>query len=308
MHASVFILSYPSAVNLASGSAGLWQALAQWLALCDQITRAGGTILLLEPPAEALAGASSTNGPWAASRLGSVFVGARADGTTDALFLRSRGESESPAAESDALRAQLLRFGLRVRDATQRWGGQAELVGLPRNRFIVSYGVRSTEASCDEVAACLPLGAHTLRVKVTADSGLCACTYLQSVGGNNVLLIDQRVIPDVTLANFASFAGDKVQVIGVGAEDAAAGATQMLCVHGTVLVPPGISTTLRGHLWRTGFQVVESDLSALGGPSVGLGPRAFAIAWPQCLLDDTLPTYATRRAELYRCLESLPAA
>lgn len=306
MNASVFILSYPSvsssAPGSASGAAGLRQALTQWLALADHITRAGGTILLLDPPADAPA-----TDLVATSRLGSVFVGARSDGSVDALFLRAQHDASGPSAGVDPISAQLRSFGLRVRDATVRWGGQAELVGLPRNRFIVSYGARSTETSADEVAACLPLGAHTLRVQVAGDSGLAAFTYLQSVGGNSVLLIDQRVMPSVTLAQVAAFAGDKVQVIGVAADDAAAGATQLLCVHGTVLAPPGISTTLRGHLWRTGFQVAEVDLSALGGPSVGIGPRAFVIAWPQCLLDDTLPTYATRRADLYRRLESLPA-
>jgi len=307
MNASVFILSYPSVSSLAAGAFGLRQALGQWLPLCDHIARAGGTILLLDPPDEAPRSASSATELLATSRLGSVFVGARADGSVDALFLRARRDSEGPEAATETISAQLRRFGLRVRDAVQRWGGQAELVGLPRNRFIVSYGARSDEESADEVATCLPLGAHSLRVKVAGDSGLSACTYLQSVGGSSVLLIDQRVMPGVTLAQVAAFAGDKVQVIGVGAEDAAAGATQMLCVHGTVLVPPGISTTLRGHLWRTGFQVVEVDLSALGGPAVGTGPRAFVVAWPQCVLDDTLPTYATRRGELYRRLEALPA-
>ena len=80
-----------------------------------------------------------------------------------------------------------------------------------------------------------------------------------------------------------------------------------MSVHGTAWCRP-VSRRRCGQLWRMGFQVVEVDLSALGGPEVGIGPRAFAIAWPQCLLDDTLPTYASRRAELYRHLEGLPEA
>lgn len=309
MQASVFILSYPSlSGGLPPGITNLRRAFEQWLGLCDHITRAGGTILILDPPpAEAAPGLAATD-LLATARSGGVFVGARTDGTSDALFLRSRSEGILPAADDDALCAQLRRFGLRLRDAKTRWGGQAEVLGLPRNRYVVTYGPHSDAASVDEVAACLPLGAHTLRVEVSRDSGLAAVTYLQARGGSNILFFDSSVMQHVSFAEVSSFIGDKVQVVSLGGDDAAAGATQIMSVHGTALVPPGISTTLRGQLWRMGFQVVELDLSALGGPTVGIGPRAFVVAWPQCLLDDTLPTYATRRAELYRKLEQLPDA
>lgn len=311
MHASVFILSYPSLpAGLPPGITSPRRALEQWLALCDAIMRAGGTILLLDPPAAPpTEGTATAAGDLlATSRLGSVFVGARADGSVDPLFLRARGDSPQPAAETDPLCAQLRTFDLRLRDTTVRWGGQAEVIGLPRNRFILTYGPRSAPTACDEVTACLPLGAHILRIEVNRDTGLSASTYLQSRGGSSILFFDSSAMPSVTFADIAAFVGDKVQVVSVGGDDAAAGATQLLCVHGTVLAPPGISTALRGQLWRTGFQVAEVDLSALGGPSVGIGPRAFVIAWPQCVLDDTLPTYASRRAELHRILEQLPAS
>lgn len=310
MQASVFILSYPNATGLPPGITSLRRAFEQWLGLCDHITRAGGTILLLDPATSEAdtATTSARTDLLATARLGGVFVGARPDGSADALFLRGRGKEAPSPAESDPLCAQLRRFGLRLRDTSHSYGGQAEVIGLPRNRYILTYGPHTDAATCDEVAACLPLGSHILRVEVSRDSGLSAITYLQSRGGSSILLFDSSVMQHVTFAQIATFVGDKVQVISLGSDDAAAGATQIMSVHGTALVPPGVSTTVRGQLWRMGFQVVEVDLSALGGPEVGIGPRAFAIAWPQCLLDDTLPTYASRRAELYRHLEGLPEA
>ncbi len=308
MQASVFILSYPApSAGLPAGITSLRRAFQQWLGLCDHITRAGGTLLLLDPPAAA-SGSEPVAQPelLATARLGGVFVGARSDGTTDALFLRGRDQAALSQSGDDTLGAQLQRFGLRLRNSSGRWGGQAEVLGLPRNRYILTHGPHTDAAVLDEVTACLPLGTHTLRVEVSRDSGLSAVTYLQTRGGNSILFFDSSVMQHVSFAQISTFVGDKVQVVSVGSDDAAAGATQILSVHGTALVPPGISTTLRGQLWRMGFQVVEVELSALGGPEVGLGPRAFVVAWPQCLLDDTLPTYATRRAELYRRLEQLP--
>jgi hypothetical protein len=309
MQASVFIVSYPAtSAGLPSGVKSARRAFEQWLGLCDHITRAGGTILVLDPPAAESAAALAPGDLLATARLGGVFVGARPDGTADAIFLRAHSSGPPAAADSDPLCAQLRRFGLRLRDAGTRWGGQAEVLGLPRNRYVLSYGPRSEAASCDEVAACLPLASHTLRVEVSRDSGLGAITYLQTRGGNGILFFDSSVMQNMTFAQVSTFVGDKVQVVSIGGDDAAAGATQIISVHGTALVPPGISTTLRGQLWRMGFQVVEVDLGALGGPEVGIGPRAFVVAWPQCLLDDTLPTYATRRAELFQRLEQLPEA
>ena len=72
-------------------------------------------------------------------------------------------------------------------------------------------------------------------------------------------------------------------------------------------LPRRPGSTLRGHLWRFGFQVVDVDVSELGGAAIGLGPRAFALPWSQCMLDDALPTYATRRDELYRRLDEYAA-
>lgn len=308
MDASVFILSYPSLTNAQGEAPGRRQALEQWLALCDQITRAGGTILLLDPPSM-FPTAKATGDDWVqTSRLGSVFVGARADGSVGAMFLRARRDHEASGPAWESLGRQLASMGLTVRDASQVWGGQADLLGLPRNRFLVSHGASAVDASCDAVTACLPLAAHVLRVPVVADSGLAAFAYLQTVGGSRLLLVDSRVLQGVTVAQIAAFAGDKVQVLSLGAEDAAAGATQLLCVHGTALVPPGISTTLRGHLWRLGFQVVEVDLRALSAPTVAVGPRAFVVAWPQCVLDDAVPTYAVRRGELFQRLSQLSEA
>ena len=162
-------------------------------------------------------------------------------------------------------------------------------------------------AAGDEVAALLPMGAHALRVDIDRDSGLSAFNVLTTRAGATMVLVSTQALKTTSMAEISTFIGNKCELISLSAEDSAIGAGAMLCVHGNVFVPPGVSTTLRGHLWRFGFQVVDVDVSELGGAAIGLGPRAFALPWSQCMLDDALPTYATRRDELYRRLDEYAA-
>lgn len=314
MQASVFLVSYPStASGLPSGVRDAQRAMQQWLLLCDHIVRAGGVPLVLDPPATA----ASTDGHGvspdvllATSRLGAIFVGARPGGDSSAVFLRAPGSVPAAAdasGQADSLTSQLRRYGLKVQTAQHRWGGQADVLGLPRNRYILTQGTCSDPLASDEVAALLPMGAHALRVDIDRDSGLSAFNVLTTRAGATMVLVSTQALKTTSMAEISTFIGNKCELISLSAEDSAIGAGAMLCVHGNVFVPPGVSTTLRGHLWRFGFQVVDVDVSELGGAAIGLGPRAFALPWSQCMLDDALPTYATRRDELYRRLDEYAA-
>lgn len=303
---STFVLSYPRPgfrpVGAAAGSAALAQrAYQQWLELCDHITRAGGRILVLD-----VEGGADASAVYSAN-IGAPFLAPAAGGGP--IFLRARGESEGVAPDKDAVCQAMARAGLKVQVAQHPWSGQAEIISLPRNRFILAYGPHSTADSCDEVRRLLPMGAHVLCVEMANGTGLSGMAHFTSKSGASLLLIERASLRSHSPEDVAKFimpagasktAATEMHILG--REDVAAHATQALCVRGTMLLPPDTSTALRGQLARLGFQTVIVDVSALFGPAGG-GPRALCNEWPGFVLSDDSPAYGTRRDELYGRLD-----
>ena len=129
--------------------------------------------------------------------------------------------------------------------------------------FIQAANAQPSEGS---VIDHLGLSFTNLEAKVKAPFGFGdeVAAMLYNKAGDGVLLaheggLEGRSIPDLR----AAF--NKIEVIPVDADDAEAGACTALCVNGTVILPPGLSTSLRGHLVRRGFILVEQDMPQLWG-------------------------------------------
>lgn len=322
---ATYVLSYPgpryvppatsggdpagaSAASVASSAgSSAAKAFQQWIGLCDQITRAGGRILVIDPVASSSPSPSSSPSSLPgsdnasllfASQLGAPFLKpASGEGP---VFIRARGES-SPTGEPDAVRETLKEAGVPVRDASHPWLGQADVVAFPKSRFLLFHGPGTSRESCEALVPLLPLGSQALIVERAASCprGQHAVAYLGSPGGASVMLVDRGSLKSHTPEDLQKFVGLKVESFVLSPEDTAAGAAEMLPVRGTLLVPTGVSTILRGNLARRGFVLVETELSALVGAAlVGAGPRLFTNEWAGFVLSEEAPAYHLRRDEL----------
>jgi hypothetical protein len=218
------------------------------------------------------------------------------------LFLRARGETPPSPDEPDPVARDMARAGLEVRTCRHRFQGQADVIALDRNRFILTYAddpAGTSRDSLDEIKALLPMGAQTLEVALQPPytAGSQGIAYLAAPGGAKVLLQNRAALASHTPEEVSRFAGHHIESFVLLAEDAAAYVTKCLVVRGTVILGQGSSTILRGLLARRGFPLAETDVSALFAEGRG-GPRLLANDLPGLVLSDDAPSYALRREEL----------
>jgi N-dimethylarginine dimethylaminohydrolase len=273
-------------------------AMREWLVLCDAITRKGGRILVMPPPEvdPPLTGMMYTANTGALFKVGERFA-----------WLLSNMSVEHRRAEKDRVRAFFAEAGVATEESPHVWEGQADITTLPRGRYILTYGVRSSKESLAEVRARLPEGSRVLEVKLRepwfhGDTCLDAMT---THGGDVVLLAFAGALVDRTIPDLRSFVGDQVEVFPIDEDDCLAYAANSLCVNGTVLLPTGLSTGLRGHLLRRGFTLEELDLPELFGKGGG-GPRCLVNELRGFVLTPEAPDYASRRDSLYELAERYP--
>ena len=163
---------------------------------------------------------------------------------------------------SGAHRGVLDRGGRADAKREQTWEGQADVATLPGNRFVLTWGVRSVKESLDEVRAlCRParsvLDMQAARALVPRrhlpgrDDARAAATRCcwRSPARSSI----------ATLPELRNFVGDKVEVLAGRRGRRLGYACNSLCVNGTVLMPSGLSTALRGHLVRRGFSSRSSS-------------------------------------------------
>ena len=81
-------------------------------------------------------------------------------------------------------------------------------------------------------------------------------------------------------------------------------AANSLCVNGTVLMPAGLSTGLRGNLLKRGFNLEELELGELFGKGGG-GPRCLVNELRGFVLTEDAPDYVSRRDRLHALAEQL---
>src|SRR5262249_17472789 len=134
--------------------------------------------------------------------------------------------------------------------------------------------------SVDEVRARLPLGAHTLDLRLR-DPFFHGDTCLDPISTPKgpVLLVCGSALGDRSLSDVRAFVGG-VEVVPVSEADARAYACNALAVGNTWLVPQGVSGELLQQMASFGLEVVELDLSELFGKGGG-GPRCLVNVLPR---------------------------
>jgi hypothetical protein len=298
-------MSYPSPKWHAEAGALPRAALQEWLTICDHITRAGGRILVLDPPDLAREGAPPDPGLVYMARAGALFGQPHSGGGP--IFLLSQS-ADGAGADPGYVTALLQQAGLTVHPAAHPFAGQANFLAIGKNRFLLTFPEGSGREGLDEIRALLPMGARVLEIALrephrTGDSFLCP---LVAASGRHALLVHGGGLANCTQADLARFATSEIDVIPVTPDDAAAHATSALSVRGNLIVPTGLSSQLRGVLVRHGFTLVEVELPQLLGIGGG-GPRSLVSELHGFVLNDAAPSYALRREELHRLVQRYAA-
>jgi N-dimethylarginine dimethylaminohydrolase len=305
---ATFLMSYPAAEwqirggeNFRSRGRQLTNpraAMLEWLKLCDAITRHGGRILVM-PPATAT---PALTGMMYTANSGALF---KHGGSWE--FVVSKMSVAHRQSEREPIKAFLAEAGVPSVEAKHTWEGQADLATLASNRFLLSYGVRSVRESVDEVRARLPEGSRQLEVQLREPwfHGDTCLDAMVNRGGDMVLLAFAGALVNRTLPELRTFAGDKTEVLAVDEDDALGYACNALCVDGTVLMPTGLSTGLRGNLIRRGFAIEELELPELFGKGGG-GPRCLVNELRGFVLTPDAPDFISQRDRLHQLAERYP--
>lgn len=250
------------------------RAMREWLALADAINGAGGWVMVLPPPED-----GDHTGLIYTANAGALF--------DDRRFLVSRMQADHRTGEAGPVSDFLRRVGVTVEEPRHTWEGQAEICALPGQRYILSFGVRSDEASVDEVRRRLPAGARVLTVRLREPyfHGDTCLAALETPGGP-VLLVCAEALVDRSLDDLHRFAPD-VELLPVDETDARAYACNALQVGEQWLYPSGVSTVLQSRVARRGLIPVELDLSELFGKGGG-GPRCLVNVLDRLPLPESL--------------------
>jgi N-dimethylarginine dimethylaminohydrolase len=307
--AGSYLMSYPAAQWVIRGgenfrsktkqSTNPRAAMKEWLRLCDAITRHGGRILVMPPKADAnppLTGMMYTANSGALFKQGDKFV-----------WTLSKMSVAHRQAEKERIKTFWTEAGMPLEEAKHMWEGQADVATLPSSRYLLSWGVRSVKESVEEIRQRLPQGSRVLDVQLRdpwfhGDTCLDAMT---TAGGHTFLLAFAGALVNRTLPELRAFLGDKIEVFSVEEEDALNYACNSLCVGGTILMPTGLSTGLRGQLARRGFKIEELDLPELFGKGGG-GPRCLVNELRGFVLTADAPDYVSQRDQLHELAERYP--
>ncbi len=306
---ATFLMSYPRADwqirggenfrSKAKAATNPRAAMKEWLQLCDAITHAGGRILVMPPATDAEA---RHTGMIYTANSGALFK--NGDQWT---FLVAKMAVAHRQTEKARISAFWKEAGMPTADAAHIWEGQADLTTLPASRYLLTWGVRSVKESLEEARKRLPMGARTLDIQLRDPffHGDTCLDPLTNRAGDTVLLAHEGAMVDRSLPELRSFLGGRIDVLAVDEGDALAYACNALCVNGTVLLPSGLSTALRGHLLKRGFTLEELELPELFGKGGG-GPRCLVNELRGFVLNDDAPGYAHLRDKLHALAETYP--
>jgi len=279
-----YLMSYP-ARNWGRGWAGVnfrsreavteakhpRQAMREWIALADAIEQHGGRVYVVPPPKydPPLNGMpfAANFGIWSRSASKPTYVLARPS------VLHRQGEPR-------LLQLFWKSFDVELAQPVSAWEGQADVQELPANRFLVSWGPRSSKASVMEVIPHLPSGAVPFEVEIVKDPsgryfhGDTVFSVVANPNGETYFLAYRDAVRSPAFGSLAEFVtGTGVrEVIELSLEDTLAYAANGLEVNGTLIMPDGISSSLKGVLESRGFPVTVLPFHELFGKGGG-GPR-----------------------------------
>ncbi|MEO6952788.1 MAG: hypothetical protein ABI321_13355 [Polyangia bacterium] len=303
---ATFVMSYPAAdwhvaagQNRRSASAKATassprEALREWMSVADTILRAGGRIIVLDPPKGAGAGLVYA-ADWGA-------VVRRND---QALFLAAMGTGHR-ASDAAPVGALFVDAGVEVATVPMAWGGRGDLLQAGPGRYLYLAGARTAAGAAQHIARELGTVVRFIEARVAPpfEFGDEVATMLTNRAGDSVMLVHENGMSGRTVAELRA-AYNKVEVISVDDEDAEAGACTALDVNGTVILPTGLSTAIRGHLVRRGFQTVELELPQLFGRGGG-GPHALVNELIGFVMGTGAPDYTRARDRIAALVDTYP--
>jgi N-dimethylarginine dimethylaminohydrolase len=269
------------------------RALQEWLELAEAIEAAGAEVAVLEPPPAPLltglmytanAGWLRTAAPVPRFRLANLSVAHR-------------------RLEGPVVRAALSGFGWELEASQSVWEGQADMCSLPPGTeqapLILTYGVRSTRASIDEVAAALPPGRsfHASRLREPFFHGDTCMDPLAAPRGPVWVVFPGAFASDEEYRAARRFASDSAEVLEISEADALAYACNTLPVGEQLLLPTGLSARFLEAVASFGYRTRELDFGELFGKGGG-GPRCLVNHLRGLAAAPPTSRYAARRAEL----------
>lgn len=269
---STFLLSYPGPTWRIVGAGNFLsqqraevdpkKARAEWVRLADALSALGAEVAVLPPPSldPPLTGLVYT------ANAGHLFPG---------RYRLSQMTAAHRREELDVIARFFSGLGIPVDRAEHPWEGQAELLHDGKGRYLLTWGVRSAPESVEEVRALLPEDAKVrgVQIKPPFYHGDTCLGFFRHPKGHALLLVYPGALIDTTCADLESFFGPEVEVYPIQEQDALLYACNSLCVNGTVLTLPGLSSGLLEAIRKRGFTVEELSFDELFKKGGG-GPRA----------------------------------
>lgn len=275
MTASPILLSYPPRHWRIRGGANFRSrelpethpkaALQEWLSLAEALTELGVMCAIHRPPEiePTLTGLAYTANYGAWFPQTSVFLVSR-------MFVEHRQDEWEWISK---FAGEVL--GLEAVQAEHPWEGQADIATVAPDRFILTWGVRSSAEACKEVSYHLGDDAHVLsaRLREPYFHGDTCLNVLPREGAPPILMVYPGALVDATTDDLKAFTG--AELMEISEEEARAYACNALVVGKTILAPDGIGESLQQRLVDAGFEVRLLSLPELFGKGGG-GPRCLA--------------------------------
>jgi N-dimethylarginine dimethylaminohydrolase len=165
------------------------------------------------------------------------------------------------------------------------------------------------QESVEDVRPMLPTGSKVVDIQLREPffHGDTCIAPLTNRAGDTLLLVHAGAFVDERggLDAIRRMLGDRFEVLPVDREDALGYACNTLAVNGTLLMPRGLSTGLRGQLARRGFTLVELGLDELFGKGGG-GPRCLVNELRGLAMSPEAPSYAAARDALEEAAAQYP--
>jgi N-dimethylarginine dimethylaminohydrolase len=237
------------------------KALREWIALADSIVAHGGEVAVL-PPA-----------PGPTPLTGLIYTANAGWLVAPGRFRIARVSVAHRVAERAYLAGALSHFGWALEESRAVWEGQADMCPLAEGAILLTYGVRSTVESLDEVRAASPAtGWHAAKLQNPYFHGDTCMDVVQSSKGKLWLAYPGAFASAEEYRGARAFAEKQAEVLEIGEADALGYACNSLSLDNVLLAPTGLSSGLLGTLAAHGVEVLPLDFGELFGKGGG-GPR-----------------------------------
>jgi N-dimethylarginine dimethylaminohydrolase len=265
------------------------KALAEWVKLADTLTALGADIAVLPPPVSEHPMSGLVYTANAGHRFGQQFRLAQ-------MTAAHRRE------ESELISNFVDKLGLYAERADHPWEGQAEMIRCGDDRYLLTWGVRSSPESAEEVRSLLPPGvtAFSAQIRPPFSHGDSCFGFFQSPQGKQLLMLYPNALLEKDPSELEAFLGPTVELLTLSEHDAFLSVANTLQFKDTLILPRGASTSLLTKLQQRGFSLIELEFIELFGKGGG-GPRSLVNRLGKLPIPD-LMQYKNQREQIVKPL------